>query len=125
MLIAALFKQETLSLAKSLGVLLTLAGVGLALGEGASTDAAYATWRVDLIVLLSALAAAVCTLLYRPYLKKYPSLQVSTYGMTASVLFLGVLAAGEGLFAASPSFTPRGWVAILVIGITSGLGYFL
>ena len=125
MLIAALFRQEALTLTKSLGVLLTLLGVGLALGENVLTDAGRPTWSVDLVVLLSALAAAVCTLLYRPYLKKYPSLQVSTYGMVASVLFLSLLAFGEGFFAGVPTFTPRGWAAILVIGVTSGLGYFL
>ena len=125
MLIAAVFKQETLTPFKTLGVLLTLVGVSLALGEGVPTDAGEPTWPVDLIVLLSALAAAACTLLYRPYLRKYPSLPVSTYGMIASVLFLAVLAIGEGFFAGVPEVTPQGWVAILVVGVTSGVGYFL
>ena len=121
MLVAALLRQESLTLFKTLGVAVTLLGVGLALGEKALDG----TWTVDLLVLLSASAAALCTVLYRPYLKKYPALQVSTYGMVASVLFLALLAVREGLFTRLPNFTPSGWLAVLFIGVSSGLGYYL
>lgn len=121
MLVAALLRQEMLTLFKTLGVTVTLAGVGLTLGEGALEGA----WKVDLIVLLSASAAAICTVLYRPYLKKYPALQVSSFGMVASVLFLTFLAAREDFFTVIPSFTPMGWLAILFVGTSSGLGYYL
>ncbi len=121
MLVAALLRQESLTLFKTLGVMLTLVGVGLALGERALEGA----WRIDLIVLLSASAAAICTVLYRPYLKKYPALQVSSFGMVASVIFLAFLAVREGFFAGVPSFTPMGWLAILSVGTTSGSGYHL
>jgi drug/metabolite transporter (DMT)-like permease len=45
--------------------------------------------------------------------------------MLASVLFLALLAVGEGFFNAFPHFTPGGWLAILFIGISSGIGYYL
>ena len=125
MLIAALFKQESLTLFKSLGVLLTLAGVGLALGQKAVTPAEVQGWSTELIVLLSAFAAALCTVLYRPYLRKYPALQVSSFGMVASVVFLAFLSVREGFFTGLPSFTPLGWLAVLFVGISSGIGYFL
>lgn len=121
MLVAALLRQESLTLFKALGVTVTLVGVGLALGERALEGA----WRIDLIVLLSASAAAICTVLYRPYLKKYPALQVSSFGMVASVLFLTLLAFREGFYASLPSFTPMGWLAVLFVGTTSGVGYYL
>lgn len=121
MLVAALLRQEPLTLYKTLGVSVTLIGVGLTLGESALGG----VWKVDLIVLLSASAAALCTVLYRPYLKKYPALQVSSFGMVASVLFLAFLAVREGFFTGVPSFTPMGWLAILFVGTSSGLGYYL
>lgn len=124
MLIAALFRQESLTLLKSLGVVLTLLGVGLALGQKALTGET-GTWTSEALVLLSALAAALCTVCYRPYLRKYPALQVSSFGMTASVLFLGLLAIREGFFLSLPSFTPLGWLAVVFIGVSSGLGYYL
>jgi drug/metabolite transporter (DMT)-like permease len=63
--------------------------------------------------------------LYRPYLRRYPTLPVSAFAMLAAVGFLAVLAAGEGFFAAPPRFTPGGWLAVLFIGVSSGLGYYL
>lgn len=45
--------------------------------------------------------------------------------MLASVAFLALLAAGEGFFGALPRFTPAGWLAVLFIGVNSGVGYFL
>ena len=72
----------------------------------------------------SALTGAVCSVLYRPYLRRYPVLQVSAVAMLASVAFLAIPAAWEGFFAAAPAFTPGGWAAIVFIGVSSGLGYY-
>src|SRR5947207_933744 len=80
-------------------VLLTIAGVGFALGDRAAAGAA---WIGDAAVFASALVGAICSVLYRPYLQRYPALPVSAFAMLASVLFLAVLAAGEGFFAHGP-----------------------
>lgn len=45
--------------------------------------------------------------------------------MLASVAFLAVLAAREGLGETLPGISAGGWAAILFIGVGSGLGYFL
>jgi drug/metabolite transporter (DMT)-like permease len=50
---------------------------------------------------------------------------VSVYAMLAAVLFLAVLAAGEGFFAKPPTHSGVGWLAIGYIGLSSGVGYFL
>ena len=47
------------------------------------------------------------------------------FAMFASVLFLAIPAAWEGLFDALPNFTPGGWAAVAFIGISSGIGYYL
>jgi drug/metabolite transporter (DMT)-like permease len=126
LVVAAVLRHERLTLAKLAGVLLTLAGVGLALGEKAIRwDGAATEWIGELAVFASALCGAVCSVLYRPYLTKYPTLAVSAYAMLASVGFLAVLAAAEGFFDSLPHFTPGGWLAVVYIGVGSGAGYFL
>ncbi len=100
---AALLGREELTTDKMAGVGLTVLGVALA----------------------SALSGALCSVLYRPYLSRYPTLPVSAFAMLASVGVLAIAAAGEGFFAQVPRFTPGGWAAILFIGAGSGLGYVL
>ena len=125
-LVAATLGRERLTPAKLGGVSLTILGVGLALGEktlqrGAGGD----VWIGELAVFASALSGAVCSVLYRPYLEKYPTLPVSAFAMLASVAFLAPLAAREGLFASPLGFTPGGWLAVVFIGLSSGGGYYL
>lgn len=125
MLTAAALGYERLTPAKTCGVLLTIAGVGVALGEKALQAGDINTWLGEIAVFGSALSGAVCSVLYRPYLRKYPTLPVSAFAMLASVGFLALLAAGEGFFASVPRFTPGGWLAVVFIGLSSGVGYYL
>lgn len=107
MLISAALGHERLTLVKSGGVLLTIVGVGVALGHKAlDRGAAGHGWMGELAVFASALCGAVCSVLYRPYLRKYPALPVSAFAMLASVAFLAVLAAAKGSSAASPASPP-------------------
>lgn len=126
MLLAAALRHERLTLPKTIGVLLTIAGVGLALGEkaigrGSSAEA----WIGELAVLVSAFFGALCSVLYRPYLRRYPALPLGALAMLASVVFLALLAAGEGFFDAAPRFSAGGWLAVIFIGVSSGIFYFL
>ncbi len=125
MVLAAALRLETMSLAKAAGVTLTIAGVGLAVsGSFAVPDCGPEMIRGVIAVLASALTGAVCSVFYRPYLQKYPPLQVSVFAMFASVLFLILPAAGEGFFAQPPQFSMAGWLAVLFIGLASSLGYY-
>lgn len=121
MLLAAARRQEPLGWRRSVGVLLTIVGVGLALGEKALSGGSG--FLGEGAALGSALLAAGCGLRYRPYLRRYPVLPVSAFAMLAAVLFLAALAAGEGFFAAVPDFG-IGWLAVVFIGFCSGLGYY-
>lgn len=126
MLLAAALGHERLGASKTAGVLLTIAGVGLALGEKAvHRDGDAHEWIGEAAVFASALSGAVCSVLYRPYVRRYPTVPVSALAMLASVAFLAVLAAGEGFFAGWPHFTGGGWAAVVFIGVSSGVGYFL
>jgi drug/metabolite transporter (DMT)-like permease len=128
LLLAAAIGYERVTFNKAAGVILSIVGVGFALGEKALQMKLHLSvhgWNGELAVLASALCGAVCSVLYRPYLRKYPTLPVSTLAMFASVLFLAILAAHEGFFQQLPQFTAGGWLAVGFIGINSGIGYFL
>jgi len=124
MLLAAALGHERLTAVKAAGVLLSLGGVAMAVGERAAPAGAVPGWAGEAAVLASALTAAVCSVLYRPYLRKYPALPVGAFAMLASVAFLSILAAGEGFYAGLPRLTPGGWLAVAFIGVGSGAGYF-
>lgn len=118
--------SESLTIRMSVSVPLTILGVAFALGDKAlgSSDAVGA-WRGELAAFGSALSGAVCSVLYRPYLRKYRTLSVSAFAMIASVAFLALAAATEGFFDGIPRFSAIGWSAVLFIGISSGVGYYL
>lgn len=122
MLLAAALGREALTPAKTFGVLLTIAGVALALADKAFTGVSGSGWIGEAAVLASAACGATCSVLYRPYLQRYPTLQVGSIAMLASVLFLGVvsIAQGGGAF----SLSGRAWAAVFFIGASSGIGYF-
>lgn len=126
MALAAALGQERITAMKCAGVLLSIAGVTLALVDKAfAGDALAGAWTGEIAVFASASCGAVCSVLYRPYLRKYPTLPVSALAMLAA---LAVLAAPAMLQAAShgpPRFTVAGWLAVLFIGASSGIGYVL
>jgi drug/metabolite transporter (DMT)-like permease len=97
--------------------------VALVFGDKVFAEAGAGELRGALLVLASALSGAICSVLYRPYLRRYPTLPISAFAMLASVAALAVVAAAEGLFDAWPQITPGGWGAVVFIGFSSGVGY--
>lgn len=124
MIAAALLGHERLTVGKSTGVLLTIAGVAVALGEKLFDAAPAAHWLGEAAVLLAALCGAICSVLCRPYLQRYPTLPVGAFAMIASVGFLFLLALPEGLLTTWQGYSPLGWTVVVFIGISSGIGYF-
>lgn len=124
--VAAALGQERATATKLLGVLLTLAGVAVTLGpEALRRGLAPAGWAGEAAVLGSALTAALCSVLYRPYLTRWPVLPLGAYAMLASVAVLGIGAAAQGFFAQVPVLPAEAWGAVLFVGASSGLGYWL
>jgi drug/metabolite transporter (DMT)-like permease len=125
LVLGAALGQERLSPLKILSVLLSMLSVAIVLGGPALFSAAPVDWPGVLAVFGSALCGAVCSVLYRPYLRRYPALPVSALAMVAAVAFLALLAVPEGVVAALPRLQLAGWAAVVFIGLNSGLGYFL
>jgi drug/metabolite transporter (DMT)-like permease len=128
LLFAALVGHERIAVPKLAGILITLLGVALALGEKlASGTAAHAAsgWTGELAILAAAATGAICSVLYRPYLRRYPTLPVSAFAMAAAAAALLVPAALGDLFVAPAQLSKSAWAAIVFIGLSSGGGYVL
>ncbi|MFN8526437.1 MAG: DMT family transporter [Chloroflexota bacterium] len=115
--------QEHFSRLRVLALVITVAGVAVSLGDRAL--AAGASWIGDLAVLGSAITGAICNVGYRPYVRRYPTLAVNLLAILAAVVFLALPAAADGFFVHAPSFSPLAWLAVLFIGASSAVGYYL
>jgi drug/metabolite transporter (DMT)-like permease len=123
LLAARAFGHERLATAQLGAVAFTLAGVAVALGGDALRLGR--TWSGEAAVLASALIGALCSVWYRPYLRRYPALPVSVWAMAAAVVFLAVWAATERAPARLAALDAGGWAALAFIGLSSGGAYFL
>jgi drug/metabolite transporter (DMT)-like permease len=122
LIVAALLGHERVTARKLAGILATMTGVALALGDkilGAGSLAG------ELAILASAATGAICSVLYRPYLRRYPTLPVSAFAMAAAAAALLVPAALDDLATAPFRLTAGAWGAIVFIGLSSGSFYVL
>lgn len=114
----------------ALAVLVSMGGVALALGEqalgaaGAGLPAEHLLQGAALC-FGAALAGASCAVMYRPYLARHPAATIGVWAMAASVLALLPLAWAEGAPAQVAGLSARGWGAVLFVGASSGIGYWL
>jgi drug/metabolite transporter (DMT)-like permease len=123
MLAAALLRREPLTRRKSLGVLIAVAGVALALSAGLA-DAPPGAWRGDLLMA----AATVCMALYnvwsRPLMARSSMLGFLATGMGFGAAASVLLAFLSGGFAATAGFGAAQWVAVLCLGVFGGAAAF-
>ena len=122
--LTAALGRERVTVSLGLGVLLSIAGVAVSLApKWGGAHAAH--WWGEAAVAGASCTGAVCSVAYRPYLQRYPTLPVSAFAMLASVAVLAVLALGEQWTARVTGFSGRAWAAVVFIGVSSGIGYFL
>jgi drug/metabolite transporter (DMT)-like permease len=129
LIVAALLGHERVTVRKLAGILATLLGVFLALSDklldGASIPGGWSALGGELAILASAATGAICSVLYRPYLRRYPALPVSAFAMAAAAAALLVPAALDDLFVAPAHLSVSAWGAIVFIGLSSGSFYVL
>lgn len=123
LLLAAALGRERITASLVAGVLLSIAGVAASLAPKLGAPQSGHWWG-ELAVAGAACTGALCSVLYRPYLQRYPTVPVSAFAMLASVLFLAALALGEQWPARVFTFSGQAWAAIAFIGVSSGIGYF-
>lgn len=127
MILSALLGRERFTSAKVGGSLLTFAGVVIALGGATMRAQPHdgSVWLGSVSALGAALCGAVCSIFYAPYVARYSALHVTAFAMFVAVLALAGTAAGEGFFTTRPAFTVAQVAAIVFIGVSSGVGFFL
>lgn len=124
MLVAAALGVERIGARKTVGVLIAVAGVALALMLGLS-NAPEGAWRGELVML----AATFCISLYnvwsRPFIARSDPLAFLTAGMGAAALCLLTWALAIHGFDAVPQFGAPEWIAISYLGVVGSAGAFI
>jgi len=125
MIVAALLEKEKLTVRKSVGVLVAMSGVALALAAGLAEAPAQA-WRGDLIMTAGMLSMALYNVLSRPFMQRSSPLGYATAGMAFGGGFNALLVLQSGGFAAVASFGAAQWAGVLYLGVFAGaLGFYL
>jgi drug/metabolite transporter (DMT)-like permease len=123
MVVAALLGAEALTARKTLGVLIAVGGVAVALLAGLASAPAGA-WRGDLIMLGATLCMAFYNVWSRPFIARSSPLGFVTASMGAGALCLVAVALARGGFAATQTFSAAQWVAVLYLGAFGGAAAF-
>jgi drug/metabolite transporter (DMT)-like permease len=124
MLIAALVGVEPLSLRKTCGVAVAMAGVALALATGLS-GAPEGAWRGDLIMAGAVTCMSVYIIAARPYIARSDPLAFTTAGMAVGLAGLALLAVPFGDFASVARFGALEWAALAFVATGGGVVMFL
>lgn len=122
LLLSSALGQERVSARLLAGVALSIGGVAVALAPRLQAGGT-AHWYGELAVLGAAGVGALCSVLYRPYLQRYPTVQVSVFAMAASVAFLALVALTEAWPTRLGAISLVGWGAVLFVGLSSAAGY--
>lgn len=123
MVVAALLGAEPLTARKTIGVVIAVGGVAIALaaGLGAAPEGA---WRGDLIMIGATLCMAFYNVWSRPFIARSSPLGFVTASMGAGAACLVVVAAASGGLSVTSSFTHAQWIAVIYLGVFGGAAAF-
>jgi len=125
MIVAAALGREAFTLRKTIGVLVAMGGVAMALAAGLS-DAPPEAWRGDLIMTAGMLSMALYNVLSRPFMQRSSPLGYACAGMAFGSGLNLILAWQGGGLEAVRFFGPAQWAAGLYLGAFAGaLGFYL
>ncbi len=126
-LLARLSRSERLAPRQVVGVLISLAGVGLALAErGVGGQGGLGTLAGDALMLVTALCGAAYGVLAQRAFARYAALTVTAYAMVLGTLLLLPVAVAEGLVGALPQLDRQTVTLLMFLGVFGGaLGFFL
>jgi len=123
MVVAAVLGAEPLAARKTLGVLIAVGGVAIALTAGLGAAPAGA-WRGDLIMLGSTLCMAFYNVWSGPFIARSSPLGFVTASMSAGAVLLVAVAAARGGFAVTQSLSAVQWIAVIYLGAFGGAAAF-
>jgi drug/metabolite transporter (DMT)-like permease len=125
MIVAAALGREALTARKTLGVVIAMGGVALALAAGLA-EAPPGAWRGDLIMTGGMLSMALYNVLSRPFMQRSSPLGYAAAGMAFGSGLNALIAWRAGGFDAVQAFGAAQWAGALYLGIfAGGLGFYL
>jgi len=126
-LLARVATGERLNIRQMCGVLMTFAGVGVALAErGLIFVGTRSSLAGDVLMLVTALSAAVYGVLAKRMLTRYKALTITAYAMGLGTLLLVPVAFVENPSSVLARIHPDTVMLVLFLGIFGGaIGYFL
>ncbi len=118
--------REAITPRTFIAIALSVIGVGVLVGADALSGALAASDLTGLgCAALATLTGAVCSSLYRPYLRRYGVARVSVIAMVASLAPLGVLGLLETHGVAMADWSAATMALIGFVGLSSGIGYLM
>ncbi len=125
MVVGAAIGVEPLTARKTMGVLVAIGGVAIALLAGLA-DAPSGAWRGDLIMVAGTLCMALYNVWSRPFIARSSPLAFVTAGMGSGAVCVALIAYSTGGFAAAGDFATAHWIAVVYLGMFGGaLTFFL
>jgi drug/metabolite transporter (DMT)-like permease len=115
MLVGAALGSEALSTRKTVGVLVAMSGVALALLSGLAT-APDGAWRGDLLMVAAALCMALYSIWSKPLIRRSGPIPFTAVSMGIGAACLIALSWWRGSFAPVASFGPSQWGAAFYLG---------
>ena len=125
MLVGAALGSEALTARKSLGVLIAMLGVALAL-LSALTSAPPGAWRGDVLMVGAALCMAFYSIWSKPFIARSGPIPVTTMAMGVGAVCLIAMSCWRGSFAPVAEFGMPQWLAASYLGaFGSALTFYL
>jgi drug/metabolite transporter (DMT)-like permease len=115
MLAGAVLGSEALTTRKTIGVLIAMCGVALALLSGLAYAPAGA-WRGDLLMMAAALCMAFYSIWSRPIIRRSGPIPFTAMSMGVGAACLILLSWWRGSFDPVASFGPPQWFAAVYLG---------
>ena len=123
MLVAALLGREKITIRKSAGVLIAMAGVAAALATGLA-DAPGGAWRGDLVMIGGTLIMAFYSIWASPLMARSSRLGFLAAGMGFGAAVSTALAWQSGGLARALDYASAQWAAVVALGVFGGAAAF-
>jgi drug/metabolite transporter (DMT)-like permease len=115
MVVGAALGSEALTARKSLGVLLAMVGVAIALLSGL-TSAPPGAWRGDLLMVGAALCMALYSIWSKPFIARAGPIAFTTMATGVGAACLILISCWRGSFAPVAAFGIQHWLAAVYLG---------
>jgi drug/metabolite transporter (DMT)-like permease len=123
MVVGAALGVEALTARKTLGVLIAMSGVALALLSGLAS-APPGAWRGDLLMVAAALCMALYSIWSRPFVARSGPISFTAMSMGVGALCLILISLSRGSFVPVAEFGLPQWWAVLYLGAFGGAVIF-